>query len=65
MDAELFNLYVEKLMVEVTELTKTKLILAAQLEHQQKISATLNEKVKSLEEALDKAKSKKKDTSEF
>ena len=62
MEAELYNLYVEKLLNEVVELTKTKLILSAQLEFQQKNNGKLNEKISELETALDKAKSKTKKT---
>lgn len=62
MEAELYNLYVEKLLNEVVELTKTKLILSAQLEFQQKNNGKLNERISELETALDKAKSKPKKT---
>jgi hypothetical protein len=62
MEAELYNLYVEKLLNEVVELTKTKLILSAQLEFQQKNNGKLNERISELETALDKAKSKTKKT---
>jgi hypothetical protein len=62
MEAELYNLYVEKLLSEVVELTKTKLILSAQLEFQQKNNGKLNERISELETALDKAKSKTKKT---
>jgi prefoldin subunit 5 len=62
MEAELYNLYVEKLLNEVVELTKTKLILSAQLEFQQKNNNKLNERISELETALDKVKSKTKKT---
>lgn len=65
MQAELFNIYIDKLLNEVSELTKTKLLLLAQLQHQQKISAELSTKVEELEVALDKAKSKKKSDSDL
>ena len=60
MDNELFNIYVDKLLSEVTELTKTKVILSAQLEYQQRNSNKLNEKVLELQSALDKVKPKTK-----
>ena len=68
MGAELFNLYVEKLLQEVTELTKTKILLSAQLAYYEKLNAELNNRVTDMEKALNKASSKaqkKTDTSDF
>jgi len=68
--AELFNIYVEKLSNSVAELTKTSLLQSAQITFYEKINTELNNKVeelqKSLDEALNKANPKpKKSDSEF
>lgn len=67
MNAELFNIYVEKLINEITELMKTKILLSAQVTLYEKMNAELNNRVEELEKALHKAagKSKKDTTSEF
>lgn len=62
MQSELVNIYIEKLILNLTELTKVNILQAAQLELQQKINADLAKKVAQLDEALDKAKSKGKKT---
>lgn len=58
MGPEIFNIYVEKLIQEVTELTKTKILLSAQLSYYEKINAELMTKVEELEKALNKANSR-------
>lgn len=68
MGPELYNLYVEKLIQEVTELVKTKILLSAQLSYYEKINAELSDKANELEKALNKASSKtqkKTETSDF
>jgi chaperonin cofactor prefoldin len=66
--AELFNIYVDKLSNSVSELTKSNILLSAQISYYEKINSELNSKVdelqKSLEKALNKvdSKSKKSDT---
>ncbi len=62
MNSDIFNIYIEKLIHNLTELTKTNILQAAQLEYQVRISNELNNKVQELERALDKAKSKSKKT---
>ena len=68
--AELFNLYVEKLVNSVSELTKTNLLQSAQISYYEKLNSTLNNKVDELQakldEVLNKTNSKtKKPDSEF
>lgn len=58
MGPEIFNIYVEKLLLEVTELTKTRILLSAQLQYYEKINADLVVKIDELEKALNKANSK-------
>lgn len=66
MGPELYNLYVEKLILEATELMKTKVLLSAQVTLYERINTELNSKVEELEKALNKATSKtKKDNSDF
>ena len=68
MGPEIYNLYVEKLIQEVTELTKTKILLSAQLSYYEKINAELVAKVEDLEKALNKANTKsqkKTESSDF
>lgn len=60
MNPEIVNLYIEKLIIYITELTKTNILMSAQLSYYEKLNSTLEEKVAKLEEALDKAKSKSK-----
>lgn len=55
MDTELFNIYVEKMQNRIAELTKTTLILEAQLSYNEKMAKNLVEENANLQEALDKA----------
>jgi hypothetical protein len=64
MNAEILNLYIEKLVNYITELTKTNVLQSAQLAYYEKLNSTLNEKVTELEAALDKAKGKQKKSGE-
>jgi hypothetical protein len=65
--AEIFNLYVEKLTNSVTELTKVNLLQSAQIAYYEKVNTLLNNKVKELQENLEASlnkvdsKSKKSD----
>jgi hypothetical protein len=58
MNAEIVNLYIDKLVNYITELTKTNLLQSAQLSYYEKLNTSLNEKVAELEAALDKVKSR-------
>lgn len=62
MGPEFFNIYVEKLLNGVTELTKNNLMLSAQIAFYEKQIASLNSKVEEQQKALDKASSKAKKT---
>jgi hypothetical protein len=55
MDSELFNIYVEKMQNKIAELTKTTLILEAQLSYNEKLVKNLTDQNVILQEALDKA----------
>jgi len=68
--AEIFNLYVEKLTNSVTELTKVNLLQSAQIAYYEKVNALLNSKVKELQESLEASLNKvdsksKKNDNEF
>jgi chaperonin cofactor prefoldin len=60
MNPELFNLYVEKLLNTVSELTKSTILQSAQITFYERQIAGLNSKVEELQKALDKASSKTK-----
>jgi chaperonin cofactor prefoldin len=60
MGPEIFNIYVEKLVNAVSELTKTNILLSAQITYYEKQNEALNSKVEELQKALDKANSKTK-----
>ena len=62
MGPEFFNIYVDKLLNGVSELTKNNLMLSAQITFYEKQIASLNSKVEELQKALDKASSKTKKT---
>jgi hypothetical protein len=68
MSAEVFNIYVEKLVSSVTELTKANILQSAQLTYYERINTSLTAKVeeleKSLEKALNKAETKLKKTAD-
>lgn len=59
MNSEIINIYIEKLVLNLTELTKTNVLLSAQLEFANRINAELNNRIAELEVALDKAKASK------
>lgn len=58
MGPEFYNMYVEKLVLEVTELVKTKVLLSAQLSYYEKLNNDLVAKNEDLEKALNKATTK-------
>lgn len=68
MSAEVFNIYVEKLVSSVTELTKANILQSAQLTYYERINTSLTAKIeeleKSLEKALNKAETKLKKTAD-
>lgn len=65
-NTDFINAYIEKLLIEISELTKTRILLQTQLTFNEKISNTLQARVTELEDInaqledkLQKAKSKK------
>jgi chaperonin cofactor prefoldin len=69
MNSEIVNIYIEKLIQMVTELTKTSLLQSAQIAYYEKQNSSLNKQVedlqRSLEKALDKANTKTKKSEDF
>ena len=61
MNPEIVNIYIEKLLNEVAELTKTKIYLSTQLSYAEQLNAQLNDKIQKLEAGLHKKTSKNKD----
>jgi len=67
--AELFNIYVEKLTAHVSELTKNTLLKSAQITYYERTTLDLNNRIlelqSSLEEALNKVDPKAKKVDDF
>jgi hypothetical protein len=63
MTPEFVNLYIEKILTEVTELTKTNLLLKTHLAHNDLVIAQLNKKLEEAEK-LSAKKAKKSETVE-
>lgn len=59
MGPDFVNVYIEKILKEVGELVKVRLLLEAQLEYTNKINASLSERIKQLEGATEKQQKKK------
>lgn len=59
MNTELINLYVDKLLKEIGELTKTRLLLEAQLQYTELMNSELKKKNDDLQKQLDKLNNKK------
>jgi len=67
MNPEIINLYIERLLKEVEELTKNRLLIETQLKYTEMINGNLQQKLKEVEaqfDKLNKKKSKEVDTSE-
>jgi hypothetical protein len=60
MNPEILNLYIEKLVNYITELTKTNLLMSAQVTWLERANGTLNDKIAMLEADLNKLSSKQK-----
>jgi chaperonin cofactor prefoldin len=58
MNSDMFNIYVEKLITAVTELTKSNILLSAQVSYYEKNTATLNSKIEEMQKSLDEALNK-------
>lgn len=68
MNGELINLYIKRLLKEVEELTKNRLLIETQLQFTEGLNVTLQSKANALEiqiEKLNKKKTKEVNTSEF
>lgn len=59
MGPDFVNVYIEKILKEVGELTKVKLLLEARLEYTEKLNASLSERIKQLEGTAEKQSKKK------
>jgi hypothetical protein len=67
MDVEFVNAYIERLVQEVGELTKSKLLNDARLKYMESVNTKLLQKVEDLEKQVEKQskkKTKEVDTSE-
>ena len=60
MNPEVLNLYIEKLVNYITELTKTNLLMSAQVTWLERANGSLNDKIAMLEADLNKLTSKQK-----
>lgn len=60
MNPELINMYIERLLNEIQETTKTRLLLETQLKFTEKMNGDLVNKIKSLEEQIEKQSKKQK-----
>lgn len=60
MNPELVNMYIERLLNEIQETTKTRLLLETQLKFTEKMNGDLVNKIKSLEEQIEKQSKKQK-----
>ncbi len=54
MNPEILNLYIDRLLTEIHELTRNRFLIETQLKYTEKLNADLNSKVKALEADLEK-----------
>lgn len=59
MNPDLVNLYIERLLNEIGELTKTRLLLDTQLKFTEMLNVQLQTKINELETALEKLNNRK------
>lgn len=59
MNPELINIYIERLIREVGELIKSKLLIETQLKYTEMMNASLNKKIEELTSQLEKQQNKK------
>jgi len=59
MNQEIINLYVEKLLTEVTEGVKSRILLETQLKYTEMLNAQLQSKLNEVEAQLEKLNKKK------
>lgn len=60
MNPELVNMYIERLLNEIQETTKTRLLLETQIKFTEKMNSELIEKLKQFEEQAEKQAKKQK-----
>ena len=60
MNPDILNLYIEKLVNYISELTKTNILMSAQVTWLERTNATMNDKIAMLEQDLNKLTSKQK-----
>lgn len=68
MNPEIVNLYIDRLLKEIEELTKNRLLIDVQLKYTEMLNVDLHRKLKEAEsqiEKLNKKKPKEVNTSEF
>jgi len=58
MNPEIVNMYIERLIKEIEELTKNRLLIETQLRYIEKLNADLQVKLKQTEEQLEKQSKK-------
>jgi uncharacterized protein YoxC len=58
MNPEIVNMYIERLIKEIGELTKTRLLIETQLQFTEKMNADLSARVKQLEDQIEKQSKK-------
>ena len=58
MNPEIVNLYIERMLKEIEELTKNRLLVDTQLKYTEMMNAQLQERIKQLETELEKASKK-------
>ena len=58
MNPDLVNIYITRVLKEVEELTKNRLLVETQLQYTEQLNVSLSEKVKQLEEQLEKQNKK-------
>ena len=59
MNAELVNIYIEKLIKEITEGVKSRILLETQLKYTENLNNQLKTKIDDLEEQIDKLNKRK------
>jgi len=58
MNPEIVNMYIERLVKEVEELTRNRLLLETQMKYIEKLNTNLQEKLKQTEDQLEKQSKK-------
>lgn len=59
MNPEIVNMYIDRLLNEVQELTKTRLLIETQLKYTEMINAKFQTQIKELEDQIEKQNKKK------